>query len=61
MWRTRRAKSRPAAGIGSLIGSSCHVIAINEQTASTTGGNEGLGLALPINTEVGVLDRRALG
>jgi S1-C subfamily serine protease len=42
---------------GPLIDSSGHVIGINEQIATHSGGNEGLGFALPINTAVSVLER----
>jgi S1-C subfamily serine protease len=42
---------------GPLIDSSGHVIGINEQIATESGGNEGLGFALPINTAAGVLER----
>jgi S1-C subfamily serine protease len=37
---------------GPLIDSSGHVIGINEQIASVSGGNQGLGFAVPINTAV---------
>ena len=42
---------------GPLIDSSGHVIGINEQIATESGGNEGLGFALPVNTAAGVLER----
>ena len=42
---------------GPLIDSTGHVIGINEQIATESGGNEGLGFALPINTAAGVLER----
>jgi S1-C subfamily serine protease len=42
---------------GPLIDSSGHVIGINEQIATESGGNEGLGFALPINTAAAVLQR----
>jgi len=42
---------------GPLIDSTGHVIGINEQIATESGGNEGLGFALPINTAAGVLKR----
>jgi len=41
---------------GPLIDSSGKVIGINEQIASQSGGNEGLGFAVPINTAVDVME-----
>jgi len=41
---------------GPLIDSSGKVIGINEQIASQSGGNEGLGFAVPINTAVNVME-----
>jgi S1-C subfamily serine protease len=35
-----------------LIDSTGHVIGINEQIASVSGGNQGLGFAVPINTAI---------
>jgi S1-C subfamily serine protease len=40
---------------GPLIDASGHVIGINEQIASQSGGNQGLGFAVPINTAVSVM------
>jgi S1-C subfamily serine protease len=40
---------------GPLIDSTGHVIGINEQIASQSGGNQGLGFAVPINTAVSVM------
>jgi S1-C subfamily serine protease len=40
---------------GPLIDSSGHVVGINEQIASQSGGNQGLGFAVPINTAVNVM------
>jgi S1-C subfamily serine protease len=40
---------------GPLIDASGQVIGINEQIASQSGGNQGLGFAVPINTAVSVL------
>ena len=42
---------------GPLIDSSGQVIGINEQIATESGGNEGLGFAVPINSAVGVMDQ----
>jgi putative serine protease PepD len=46
---------------GPLIDSSGHVIGINEQIASQSGGNQGLGFAVPINTAVRVMDQLKSG
>ncbi len=40
---------------GPLIDSTGHVIGINEQIATQSGGNEGLGFAVPIDSAVGVM------
>jgi S1-C subfamily serine protease len=40
---------------GPLIDASGHVIGINEQIASQSGGNQGLGFAVPIDTAVAAL------
>ena len=40
---------------GPLIDATGHVIGINEQIASQSGGNQGLGFAVPINTAVSVM------
>ena len=42
---------------GPLIDATGHVIGINEQIASQSGGNEGLGFAVPINTAVNVMSQ----
>lgn len=42
---------------GPLIDSSGAVIGINEQIATTTGSNSGLGFAVPINTAVKVMEQ----
>jgi serine protease Do len=42
---------------GPLIDSSGRVIGINEQIASQSGGNQGLGFAVPIDTAVSVMDQ----
>ena len=42
---------------GPLFDSSGHVIGINEQIASESGGNQGLGFAVPINTAKKVMDQ----
>jgi S1-C subfamily serine protease len=45
----------PGNSGGPLINASGEVIGINEQIASRSGGNEGLGFAVPINTAVRVM------
>ena len=42
---------------GPLIDSTGHVIGINEQIASQSGGNQGLGFAVPINTAINVMNQ----
>jgi S1-C subfamily serine protease len=42
---------------GPLINAGGEVIGINEQIATQSGGNEGLGFAVPINTAVRVMDQ----
>jgi S1-C subfamily serine protease len=42
---------------GPLIDGAGKVIAINEQIASQSGGNQGLGFAVPIDTAVSVMDQ----
>lgn len=42
---------------GPLIDSTGHVIGINEQIASQSGGNQGLGFAVPINTAIRVMEQ----
>ena len=46
---------------GPLIDATGHVIGINEQIASQSGGNQGLGFAVPINTAVRVMDQLKSG
>ena len=40
---------------GPLIDSTGHVIGINEQIDTMSGGNEGIGFAVPINTAISVM------
>jgi S1-C subfamily serine protease len=47
----------PGNSGGPLINASGEVIGINEQIASRSGGNEGLGFAVPINTAVRVMQQ----
>ena len=42
---------------GPLFDATGHVIGINEQIASQSGGNQGLGFAVPINTAIRVMDQ----
>lgn len=42
---------------GPLIDATGHVIGINEQIASQSGGSEGLGFAVPINTAIRVMEQ----
>jgi S1-C subfamily serine protease len=42
----------PGNSGGPLIDSTGHVIGINEQIASVSGGNQGIGFAVPINTAI---------
>jgi len=46
---------------GPLIDARGEVIGINEQIASQSGGNQGLGFAVPINTAVKVMDQLKKG
>ena len=46
---------------GPLIDASGHVIGINEQIASQSGGNQGLGFALPIDTAIRVMSQLQKG
>ena len=46
---------------GPLIDPTGHVIGINEQIASQSGGNQGLGFAVPINTALNVVSHLAHG
>jgi putative serine protease PepD len=45
----------PGNSGGPLIDSTGHVIGINEQIDSQSGGNEGIGFAVPINTAITVM------
>jgi putative serine protease PepD len=47
----------PGNSGGPLIDSSGKVIGINEQISTQSGGNEGLGFAVPINTAVKVMEQ----
>ena len=47
----------PGNSGGPLIDSSGKVIGINEQIASESGGNQGLGFAVPINTAISVMEQ----
>ena len=47
----------PGNSGGPLIDSTGHVIGINEQIASQSGGNQGLGFAVPINTAIRSLNQ----
>jgi S1-C subfamily serine protease len=51
----------PGNSGGPLIDSTGHVIGINEQIASATGGNQGLGFAVPINQAVRSLEQLRKG
>lgn len=51
----------PGNSGGPLIDSTGHVIGINEQIASDTGGNQGLGFAVPINQAVRSLEQLRKG
>ena len=51
----------PGNSGGPLIDSSGHVIGINEQIASDTGGNQGLGFAVPINQAIRSLNQLKKG
>jgi len=46
---------------GPLINASGQVIGINEQIASQSGGNEGIGFAVPIDTAVKVMEQMKSG
>jgi putative serine protease PepD len=46
---------------GPLIDATGHVIGINEQIASQSGGNQGLGFAVPINAALTVVNQLAHG
>jgi len=51
----------PGNSGGPLIDSAGHVIGINEQIASQSGGNQGLGFAVPINTAIRSLNQLKKG
>ena len=51
----------PGNSGGPLIDASGHVIGINEQIDSQSGGNEGIGFAVPINTAVSVMEQMKSG
>ena len=51
------ASINPGNSGGPLIDSSGKVIGINEQIASQSGGNEGIGFAVPIDTAVKVMEQ----
>jgi|GEM_PF-997488 len=47
----------PGSSGGPLIDSTGHVIGINEQIDTFSGGNEGIGFAVPINTAADVIEQ----
>jgi S1-C subfamily serine protease len=51
------ASINPGNSGGPLIDSTGHVIGINEQIDTYSGGNEGIGFAVPINTAIRVMQR----
>jgi S1-C subfamily serine protease len=51
----------PGNSGGPLIDSTGHVIGINEQIDTYSGGNEGIGFAVPINTAIRVMERIKAG
>ena len=51
----------PGTSGGPLIDSTGHVIGINCQIASMSGGNEGIGFAVPINTAIRVMEQMKAG
>ena len=55
------ASINPGNSGGPLFDSSGAVIGINEQIASQSGGNEGIGFAVPINTAVKVMEQMKSG
>jgi putative serine protease PepD len=55
------ASINPGNSGGPLFDSSGAVIGINEQIASQSGGNEGIGFAVPINTAVQVMEQMKSG
>ena len=55
------ASINPGNSGGPLIDASGKVIGINEQIASQSGGNEGIGFAVPINTAIQVMEQMQSG
>jgi S1-C subfamily serine protease len=55
------ASINPGNSGGPLIDASGNVIGINEQIASQSGGNEGIGFAVPINTAIQVMEQMQSG
>jgi putative serine protease PepD len=55
------ASINPGNSGGPLINTSGQVIGINEQIATQSGGNEGIGFAVPINTAVQVMEQMKAG
>jgi S1-C subfamily serine protease len=55
------ASINPGNSGGPLIDTSGKVIGINEQIASQSGGNEGIGFAVPIDTAVKVMEQMKSG
>jgi len=51
----------PGNSGGPLIDSTGHVIGINFQIATMSGGNEGIGFAVPINTAIRVMEQMKAG
>ena len=51
----------PGNSGGPLIDATGHVIGINEQIDSQSGGNEGIGFAVPINTAISVMQQMQAG
>jgi putative serine protease PepD len=51
----------PGNSGGPLIDATGHVIGINEQIDSQSGGNEGIGFAVPINTAIDVMEQMKAG
>jgi len=51
----------PGNSGGPLIDATGHVIGINEQIDSQSGGNEGIGFAVPINTAITVMEQMKAG
>jgi S1-C subfamily serine protease len=55
------ASINPGNSGGPLIDSTGHVIGINEQIASQSGGNEGIGFAVPIDTAIQTMNQLKAG